>query len=242
MSVDLTTLAQLGFERSTAGRERAPSLQKLAQEFESIFLTQMLSVMRESVGGDGIFEESAGQDIYNSMMDQALGQALAARGGIGLAAPLLRHLEGVESGLNGNGTRQATAAVPVADPANLQVAAAGRRLQEMVQQFEVSSGPGWRTDPLTSEWAYHRGLDLAAPEGTAVPSVTGGQVVFSGDQGSYGKTVIVEDRGGNRVRYAHLKTIHVEEGELIKRGQLLGEVGSTGRSTGPHLHMEVEKR
>lgn len=247
MSADLTAVAQIQFDRVSGSRERSPSLKKLTQEFEAIFLHQLLSVMRESVGSDGIFEESAGQDIYTSMMDQAVARALALQGGIGLAAPLLRHLEGAqaeagEAGGKLDGVQGAAAVPPAADPPPMQLAAAGRRLTAMVEEFEYSSGPGWRRDPFTAEWRYHRGLDLAAPEGTEVLSVTGGRVVFSGEQGGYGRTVIVEDSRGNRVRYAHLKDIHVQEGEEVQRGQKLGEVGSTGRSTGPHLHLEVEGR
>ncbi len=246
MSADLTAVAQIQFDRVSGSRERSPSLKKLTQEFEAIFLHQLLSVMRESVGSDGIFEESAGQDIYMSMMDQAVARALAMQGGIGLAAPLLRHLEGVQpEGEPSGGAAEvvpAAAVPPAPEAAPMQLAAVGRRLTAMVEQFEYSSGPGWRRDPFTAEWRYHRGLDLAAPEGTEVVSVAGGRVVFSGEQGSYGKTVIVEDSRGNRVRYAHLKEVHVREGEEVQRGQRLGEVGSTGRSTGPHLHLEVERR
>jgi murein DD-endopeptidase MepM/ murein hydrolase activator NlpD len=251
MSADLTAVAQIQFDRVSGSREQSPSLKKLTQEFEAIFLHQLLSVMRETVGSDGIFEESAGQDIYTSMMDQAVARALALQGGIGLAAPLLRHLEGAqaeaaEAGAMPEGVGGAAAVPrspdPSPDPAPIQLAAAGRRLTAMVEGFEYSSGPGWRRDPFTTEWRYHRGLDLAAPEGTEVLSVAGGRVVFSGEQGSYGRTVIVEDSRGNRVRYAHLKDIHVQEGEEVQRGQKLGEVGSTGRSTGPHLHLEVEGR
>lgn len=243
MSVDIASLAKLQFAAGAGSRERAPSIQKLTQEFESIFLTQMLAVMRESVGSEGLFEGSTGQDIYDSMMDQALAKALASQGGIGLAGPLLRHLEGLdgEAGTAADNLGEAAVAVPGAAPEHVHLDALGRRLQDMVANFEVTSRPGWRRDPFTDEWAFHRGLDLAAPEGTEVLSATPGRVVFSGEQGGYGKTVIVEDRG-NRVRYAHLKDIHVNEGEEVKAGQQLGEVGSTGRSTGPHLHLEVEKR
>jgi murein DD-endopeptidase MepM/ murein hydrolase activator NlpD len=107
--------------------------------------------------------------------------------------------------------------------------------------FRVTSELGWRTDPLTGQRRFHQGVDLAAPEGTPVPAFVAGKVVFSGWQNGYGKTVVIENEEGLRTRYAHLSKVTVTEGEDVGQNQALGRVGSTGRSTGPHLHFEVEK-
>jgi murein DD-endopeptidase MepM/ murein hydrolase activator NlpD len=82
-------------------------------------------------------------------------------------------------------------------------------------------------------------VDIAAAYGREVPAVDGGQVVFSGAQGGYGNTVVIEHAGGIRTRYAHLSSMQVEAGQRVGAGTVIGRVGNTGRSTGAHLHFEV---
>jgi murein DD-endopeptidase MepM/ murein hydrolase activator NlpD len=103
----------------------------------------------------------------------------------------------------------------------------------------VSSPFGYRVDPFTGATRYHAGVDIAAAYGREVPSAGAGQVVFSGSQGGYGNTVVVEHADGIRTRYAHLSSIQVEAGAIVDAGTVVGRVGSSGRSTGPHLHFEV---
>lgn len=103
----------------------------------------------------------------------------------------------------------------------------------------VSSAYGWRGDPLHGRTKFHGGIDLAARYGTEVPAAADGTVVSAGEQGGYGLTVVVKHRDGFQTRYAHLSAIDVREGDPVSKGALLGRVGSTGRSTGPHLHFEV---
>lgn len=87
---------------------------------------------------------------------------------------------------------------------------------------------------------WHPGIDLAAPIGTAIVATTSGQKVsFAGRRGGYGNVVITLDSRGRTHLYAHLQTIAVRGGQVLKQGQKLGTVGSTGYSTGPHLHYEV---
>ena len=103
----------------------------------------------------------------------------------------------------------------------------------------VSSAFGWRRDRLTGQGRFHKGVDIKAAYGQQVPSVAPGRVVSAGSEGSYGLSVVVEHDSGIRTRYAHLSELAVRPGEAVTRGQDLGRVGSTGRSTGPHLHFEV---
>ncbi len=105
----------------------------------------------------------------------------------------------------------------------------------------VSSTYGWRRDPIHGRAKFHGGIDLAARYGTEVPAAADGTVVSAGEQGGYGLTVVVKHRDGFQTRYAHLSSIDVHEGDAVGKGELLGRVGSTGRSTGPHLHFEVLK-
>jgi peptidoglycan hydrolase FlgJ len=104
---------------------------------------------------------------------------------------------------------------------------------------QVSSAYGWRTDPFNGRARFHSGVDIAAAYGREVPAVGDGRVVFAGEQGGYGNTVVVEHAGGVRTRYAHLSSVQVSEGQDVASGTVVGRVGSSGRSTGPHLHFEV---
>jgi len=106
----------------------------------------------------------------------------------------------------------------------------------------VASLFGMRNHPTLGIWRMHEGVDLTAPTGTAVYASGNGTISFSGTQGGYGQLVEVNHGHGYTTRYAHLSTRYVEKGEKVTRGQVIGEVGSTGESTGPHLHYEVRYR
>ena len=105
----------------------------------------------------------------------------------------------------------------------------------------VTTSPvGWRLHPILGSWIMHSGRDFAAPEGTPVVAALTGRVVSSGDAGGYGLAVEIEH--GNPVRrtlYGHLSEIYVKEGDSVRQGEVIGRVGSTGLSTGPHLHFEL---
>lgn len=103
----------------------------------------------------------------------------------------------------------------------------------------VSSAFGGRRDPVTGARRFHGGVDIAAPAGSPIGAVAAGRVVFAGRQGGYGNTVIVEHADGRQSRYAHAARLLVKEGDAVDSGQTIATVGSTGRSTGPHLHLEV---
>ena len=107
--------------------------------------------------------------------------------------------------------------------------------------FRQSSGFGNRTDPFTGGRAFHSGLDFAAPKGTTVLSAGKGIVTFVGTKSGYGNVVEVTHANGLVTRYAHLSGFLSEEGQAVNTGTPIAKVGSTGRSTGPHLHFEVRK-
>jgi murein DD-endopeptidase MepM/ murein hydrolase activator NlpD len=104
---------------------------------------------------------------------------------------------------------------------------------------EQSSPFGYRSDPFTRGPAMHTGLDFRAEHGTTVKATAPGKVVTSGFTGGYGNMVEVDHGNGLSTRYAHLSALLVDEGESVTAGTSIGRVGSTGRSTGPHLHYEV---
>ena len=105
--------------------------------------------------------------------------------------------------------------------------------------FDKSSGFGARVDPFTGRYAFHPGIDFAGPWGSVVHATAAGMVVFAGNRGGYGNMVEVDHGYGIHTRYGHLSAISVRVGMQIPNGAALGRVGSTGRSTGPHVHYEV---
>lgn len=110
-----------------------------------------------------------------------------------------------------------------------------------VQRGWVSSKYGWRINPFGGKKEFHKGVDIAAVEGSKILSVGGGVVTWSGPRYGYGNMVEVTHGDGYVTRYAHNKSNTVKEGQAVKKGEQLGWVGSTGRSTGPHIHFEVIK-
>jgi murein DD-endopeptidase MepM/ murein hydrolase activator NlpD len=103
----------------------------------------------------------------------------------------------------------------------------------------LGSAFGWRIDPITGRSALHTGLDFQADPGTPILAAAGGVVVVQEFHAAYGNMVEIDHGKGLITRYAHASAIFVKKGDLVKRGQKIAAVGSTGRSTGPHLHFEL---
>jgi murein DD-endopeptidase MepM/ murein hydrolase activator NlpD len=103
----------------------------------------------------------------------------------------------------------------------------------------ISSGFGYRSDPFDGEAAFHAGLDFKAPLGAPIYAAARGVVAFVGQRQGYGNCVEIDHGNGLRTRYAHMSAFRTRVGQQVTAGQLIGAVGSTGRSTGPHLHFEV---
>src|SRR5262249_42700654 len=100
---------------------------------------------------------------------------------------------------------------------------------------------GVRHDPLIGIPAMHAGLDFRAPSGSPALATAPGTVVTAGWNGGYGRMVEIDHGNGFSTRYAHLSKIHVKVGQKVATGDTVGDVGSTGRSTGPHLHYEIRR-
>ncbi|MEK7399396.1 MAG: M23 family metallopeptidase, partial [Candidatus Poribacteria bacterium] len=100
---------------------------------------------------------------------------------------------------------------------------------------------GYRRDPFNGRRAFHAGTDLTPGYGADVYSAIEGTVTYAGWMGGYGKLVVVTNKNGTSTRYGHLSKINVRKGTDVRQGQQLGAVGSTGRSTGAHLHFEVRQ-
>lgn len=111
--------------------------------------------------------------------------------------------------------------------------------QQPVATGHLGSFFGWRIDPFTGRSALHTGLDFQAETGTPILSAAGGVVVTQEFHPTFGNMVEIDHGNDLITRYAHASRVYVKKGDLIKRGQKIAEVGTTGRSTGPHLHFEV---
>ncbi len=227
-------------------------VKQLAQEFEAMLMTQMIREMRRSMLSD---ESSTGlgNEAMSDTADVELGRSLSQSGGFGLTSVLLRTLErqAMPSGsastpAAAGGSLEAPAPIAsaptVAAPAAAAPAApAGATAPQPLSMPKgpVTSSFGWRRDPFTGASKFHAGVDIGLAYGTPVRAAAGGQVVFSGENGGYGNTVVVEQPTGQQVRYAHLAAQAVKVGDVVQSGQVIGQVGDTGRSTGAHLHFEV---
>jgi murein DD-endopeptidase MepM/ murein hydrolase activator NlpD len=106
-------------------------------------------------------------------------------------------------------------------------------------EFERTSGFGARIDPFTGRYAFHPGVDFAGPWGSIVHATAPGRVIWAGQQGGYGNMVEIDHGLGIHTRYGHLSAILVRVGDSVAKGGPVGKLGSTGRSTGPHVHYEV---
>jgi len=114
-------------------------------------------------------------------------------------------------------------------------------IDPVVGPHYFSSGFGARRDPFTGQPAFHNGLDLSAPRGTPFCAPADGRVIYAGRQGRLGNVIKIDHRNGFQTIFGHADRLLVEKGQDVRRGDVIGEVGSTGRSTGSHLHYEIHK-
>jgi murein DD-endopeptidase MepM/ murein hydrolase activator NlpD len=242
-----TGTAAIAATPSAAGKQTPEQLRALAAQFESLLLTQMMNAMRSSMFSDDEDKDSgfAAGPLGDAMYSE-LGLALSRAGGFGLTdsimAPLLR-----EAGAAGVSTPPlgGTTALPLSMTASSLAMPPGaadalsRLPASALTSARVTSAFGWRQDPINGALKFHKGTDIAMPEGQDVPAAQAGRVVFAGERSGYGITVEVDHGGGVVTRYAHLSDATVDVGDTVREGQTIAHSGATGRVTGPHLHFEV---
>jgi murein DD-endopeptidase MepM/ murein hydrolase activator NlpD len=206
-------------------------LKEACKEFESMLTNELLKSMRRTVQKNDLFHGGQGEEIYESLLDQELAKKMAGSGPQSLASILYRQLRkggaAESAGAPGlQGSMEPTGMMPLTP----------------LKEAQLSSPFGWRKNPFSGDDQYHYGIDLAAPEGAAVRAPVEGRVLMSGFKGGYGNLVVLDHGQGLSTLYAHNRENKVKEGDWVKRGDLLATVGSTGRSTGPHLHFEVRRQ
>jgi murein DD-endopeptidase MepM/ murein hydrolase activator NlpD len=224
-----------------------------ARQLEALFLRQLLAVSRPQ--GGGMLDGGFAGDTFKQMLDEAIADKMSSAGGVGMtelfakqlgkpgevAAPPVPPAGNLPIG-SPAAAAAATGAAPVGSPRSVDQA-----LPDGVPHFILpvagrpSSGYGLRADPIHGGTVNHPGFDLAATTGTEVSAAARGTVVHAGPAGTYGNLVTLRHDNGFETRYAHLSAVDVSVGDVVEAGQDLGKVGTTGYSTGPHLHFEVRR-
>ncbi len=230
LAMPTQNMAQLEHQQATDPEEAA-------KKFEGLMIQMMVKEMRKTLPDNGLFG-SDDVSMYEDLFDQVLADRIAEGRGLGLAEQMLRASQG---DLVGSGDASgAVDLMPGSSPSALPAVDPGRRAPLPVFG-RVTSVFGTRHDPIHGQERQHNGIDIAAPEGSPIQSIRPGVVSFAGDMGTYGKVVVVDHGEGLETRYAHCSELLVKEGERVRPGNVIAKVGSTGRSTGPHLHFEARK-
>ena len=252
----------IGQAQGPDGEIRLRELKKATQEFEAVFIGYMLKVMRSTVEPADEEGGALGKDIYLSMFDQEISLQMARNSSLGIGEMMYRQLEQTvkETKAVPSSSASETPALrvlantehPMQGHPELPVSHHGKEETTDTSmeapttwtapvEGRLSSAFGKRADPFTQATRFHRGVDIAAAAGTPIRAAQSGTVVFSGHLSGYGNTIIVEHGGGYRTLYGHASRNLVREGDTISAEQVIGEVGSSGRSTGTHLHFELQK-
>ena len=208
------TKSKLEKLNSTGNQEE---MEKVAQELESVFIYELLKVMRNTVKISD--KEQDAFCNYNTIIDMELSKVLSERG-FGLKNYILEALN-----------RDKII----------------RSYQKVEKESEkpyfknITSGFGMRKHPVFGINHFHKGIDIALPEGSDIKPVLDGKVIYSGFDKGYGNNIVIEHKNGLKTRYAHNMVNLVNVGDVVDRDTIIGKVGKTGITTGPHLHFEVIK-
>ncbi|MCX5742143.1 MAG: peptidoglycan DD-metalloendopeptidase family protein [Proteobacteria bacterium] len=219
-------------------RTRARDAATAAKQLEAFFLRRLLSESRPA--GTGVDGGFAG-DTFKGMFDEAIADKMSGAGGVGMAQMFAKQL-------GGDGTALPGLAAPHDVPLGAQPSSElgpeladlpGAPRLQMPVVGRASSGYGMRNDQIKHAMINHPGFDLAATQGTPVSAAAPGTVTHAGPAGTYGNLVIIKHPSGYETRYAHLSAVDVAVGAKVEAGDHVGKVGTTGYSTGPHLHFEL---
>lgn len=249
---------QKAMSLTKTGEQNDARLRKAAKDFEGFMMGQMFKSMYESVPKSDFFgDASASRDIFMGLyIDEANKQN--SMGEKGIAAILYKQLAERQNKA-GKHELEAIAQTRHEPQENLSKAieslvenpdsgSSTQTAQDILSELHAlarelednkSSDFGMRKHPIFKVNKFHHGVDYALPEGQDLAVPVAGQVVFAAENGGYGNTVIIDHGHGISSLYAHLSKLGVREGQQIDKGQIIGKVGSTGISTGSHLHFEV---
>lgn len=245
------------------GRKDPEAVKIVAREMESLFAYELLKAMRQ----DQESTEGLGKGLYQSLFDMELARLMADRG-LGLKEILLKGLERKEGldlsypmkgidkteshenksdlGEINPDSKEALNPLPKKEDRERDLSVNGSGSQKDLRilggEGMISSYFGMRRHPIYGDKRFHHGIDIAASEGTAIYPIRPGRVIFSGEMGGYGNVVIIEHSDGYTTKYAHNRVNLVKTGDYVDTNTVIAQVGSTGISTGPHLHFEIRYR
>ena len=214
------------------------AIRDVAKQFESVFLHQVFKSMRSTVPKDGMLNSGFGGEVFTDMLDQKYAEVASQSSSFGLADTIARQLMGADE-LPG---RNPAPAIPIR---RLGATKAYGEQKQSAQQWSmpingrVSSEYGMRRLHDEKHARLHGGIDFAAPTGTPIRAARDGEVLFAGTRGGYGNTVVLDHGGKTETLYAHASELLVKPGDKVRAGDEIAKVGSTGKSTGPHLHFEI---
>jgi murein DD-endopeptidase MepM/ murein hydrolase activator NlpD len=223
------------------GRNDPEAIKAVAKEMEALFVYELIKAMRQTATTET--KNSLGKDTYMSMFDMELAKLFAERG-LGLQEMLLRELNNTKNLEQGVKDEKASEIqIQSSEPESISLSSEpDSGLHSMPVHGVISSHFGMRRHPIYGDDRFHAGIDIAAPVGTEVHPIKDGKVVFSGEQAGYGNVVVIDHGDGLISKYAHNKTNLVKEGDQVDTNTIIAHVGYTGKSTGPHLHLEISDR
>lgn len=213
-----------------------PGTVKAARDFEAFFLGFVYERAYESIPKSELMGGGMADSMYHALfMQEVTAQGVKSGEGVGLAKMLLQQWDRRPGGFS----------PPPTPPGALPTALSGQGAVPFVPPvatpLEVTSPFGVRKDPITGRLDQHDGVDFAMAPGTPVRATAAGEVIYSGPRGGYGNVVVLQHPQGYETWYAHAQKTVVPVGKQVKAGEVVALSGSSGRSTGPHLHFEVRK-
>jgi len=216
------------------------AIRQVAKQFESLFMHQVFKTMRASVPEGELTKSGFGGKVFTDMLDQQYADMASSSGQLGIADTIVRQMTGVDQDPRMLPRRpiKLNQAAALSAYSGSHAASGWAR---PVDGGRISSHFGMRKLGHEDHARQHKGLDIAAPTGTPIQAARAGTVTFAGRRGGYGNTVIVDHGGSEQTLYAHADSLEVKEGDRVSRGQKIATVGSTGNSTGPHLHFEIRR-
>jgi murein DD-endopeptidase MepM/ murein hydrolase activator NlpD len=223
------------------GRNDPEAIKAVAKEMEALFVYELIKAMRQTATTET--KNSLGKDTYMSMFDMELAKLFAERG-LGLQEMLLRELNNTKNLEQGVKDEKASEIqIQSSEPESISLSSEpDSGLHSMPVHGVISSHFGMRRHPIYGDDRFHAGIDIAAPVGTEVHPIKDGKVVFSGEQAGYGNVVVIDHGDGLISKYAHNKTNLVKKGDQVDTNTIIAHVGYTGKSTVPHLHLEISDR
>lgn len=213
-------------------------VKELSKKVETLFLTEMLKVMLS----DTSFTKDRTLSTYMTVLIPEIASTMAQRE-VGIGKFLVESSNFLNSISNDSKIEL--------KPSQVEKAEEGITLKDgkltvpkslpLPVRGTITSNFGFRIDPIDGKRRHHNGIDIAVPEGTEIRPVTNGRVIYSGYSKGYGNCVVIEHEDGVQTLYAHNTKNLVKTGELVTSETVIALSGSTGRTTGPHLHFEIRK-